>query len=42
VPICTNLRGYWEFDVQDRAEGGSVLLTVNLPISHLAGKGAPE
>ena len=36
VPIYTNLRGYFEFDVENRTEGGSVFLTVNLPISALA------
>lgn len=36
VPIYTNLRGYYEFDVQNRTEGGSVFLTINLPVSALA------
>ena len=36
VPIYTNLRGYYEFDVQNRTKGGSVFLTVNIPISALA------
>ena len=29
--IYTNLRGYYEFDVQNRTEGASVFLTVNIP-----------
>ncbi|QIG49016.1 phenol degradation protein meta [Nordella sp. HKS 07] len=36
VPIYTNLRGYYEFDVENRTEGGSVFLTIDLPISALA------
>jgi hypothetical protein len=36
VPIYANLRGYYEFDVQNRTEGGSVFLTVNVPVSALA------
>lgn len=36
VPIYTNLRGYLEFDVKNRTEGGSVYLTVNVPLSALA------
>ena len=36
VPIYTNLRGYYEFDVQNRTEGGSIFLTINLPVSALA------
>jgi hypothetical protein len=36
VPIYTNLRGYYEFGVENRTEGGSVFLTVNLPLSALA------
>jgi hypothetical protein len=36
VPIYTNLRGYFEFDVKNRTKGGSVVLTVNVPISALA------
>jgi hypothetical protein len=35
VPIYTNLRGYYEFGVENRTEGGSVFLTVNVPISQL-------
>lgn len=38
VPIYTNLRGYYEFAVENRTEGGSVFLTVNIPISQLAHK----
>ncbi|TPE49665.1 SphA family protein [Amaricoccus solimangrovi] len=41
VPIYANLRGYYEFDVRNRPEGGSVFLTVNIPVSALAaGAGA--
>lgn len=36
VSIYTNLRAYWEFDVQNRLRGNTVLLTVNLPFSALA------
>lgn len=36
VPIYTNLRGYYEFGVENRTEGGSVFLTVNVPLSALA------
>jgi hypothetical protein len=36
VPIYTNLRGYYEFDVQNRTEGGSIFLTINLPVSALS------
>ena len=36
VPISTNLRGYYEFDVQNRTEGGSVFVSINVPISALA------
>jgi hypothetical protein len=31
VPILTNLRGYYEFDVQNQTEGVGVFMTVNLP-----------
>lgn len=34
--IYANLRGYYEFGVQNRTEGGSVFLTVDLPLSALA------
>lgn len=34
--IYTNLRGYFEFDAKNRTQGGSVFLTVNLPLSQLA------
>lgn len=34
--IYANLRGYVEFDVQNRTEGGSVFLTIDLPLSALA------
>ncbi len=30
--IFTNLRGYWEFDSKNRTQGGSVMLTVSLPL----------
>ena len=30
--IFTNLRGYWEFDSSNRTQGGSVMLTVNVPL----------
>lgn len=40
MPIYTNLRGYYEFGVENRTEGGSVFLTVNVPISQLARKDA--
>ena len=36
VPIYTNLRGYLEFGAKNRPEGGSMFLTINLPISALA------
>lgn len=39
VPIYANLRGYAEFDVQNRTEGGSVFLTIDLPLSALAHRG---
>lgn len=32
-PIYANLRGYYEFGVRNRTEGGSIFLTVNLPLS---------
>lgn len=35
VPIYTNLRGYYEFGVENRTEGGSIFLTVNIPLSAL-------
>lgn len=35
VPIFANLRGYYEFAVQNRTEGGSLFLTVNVPLSAL-------
>lgn len=35
TPIYTNLRGYYEFAVRNRTEGGSVFLTVNVPLSAL-------
>ena len=35
VPIYTNLRGYYEFGVENRTKGGSVFLTVNVPLSAL-------
>lgn len=35
VPIYTNLRGYYEFEARDRTEGGSVFLTVDVPLSSL-------
>lgn len=38
VPIYTNLRGYYEFGVENRTEGGSVFLTVNVPLSAFAKK----
>ncbi|SDB59402.1 Uncharacterized conserved protein [Bauldia litoralis] len=33
VPIYTNLRGYFEFDVKNRTKGGSAFLTVSIPLS---------
>jgi hypothetical protein len=33
VPVYTNLRGYLEFGAKNRPEGGSMFLTVNLPVS---------
>ena len=36
VPIYTNLRGYFEVDTKNRLGGGSVLLTLSVPISALA------
>ena len=33
VPIYTNLRGYYEFGAHNRTEGGSIYLTVNVPLS---------
>lgn len=33
VPVYTNLRGYYEFGVQNRTKGGSVFMTVNVPLS---------
>jgi len=39
VPIYTNLKGYFEFDTENRVQGESVFLTVNLPISALAKAG---
>jgi hypothetical protein len=30
--IYTNLRGYYEFGVENRTEGGSVFLTVSVPL----------
>lgn len=38
VPIYTNLRGYKEFDVKNRTEGGSLFLTVNIPLSALSAR----
>lgn len=38
VPIYTNLRGYKEFDVKNRTEGGSLFLTVNVPLSALTAR----
>ena len=35
VPIYTNLRAYYEFAVENRTEGGSVFLTINVPLSAL-------
>lgn len=35
VPIYTNLRGYYEFAAHNRTEGGSVFLTVDVPLSSL-------
>ncbi len=37
VPVYTNLRGYFEFGAENRTEGGSVFLTVNVPLSALTG-----
>ena len=36
VPIFANLRGYFEFGTENRTKGGSVFLTVNVPLSALA------
>ena len=33
VPVYTNLRGYFEFDVQNRTKGSSVFFTVSVPLS---------
>jgi len=35
VAIYTNLRAYYEFAVENRTEGGSVFLTINVPLSAL-------
>ncbi|WP_395689282.1 transporter [Aestuariivirga sp.] len=35
VPIYTNLRGYLEVAAENRPKGGSLFLTVNLPVSAL-------
>ena len=35
VPVYTNLRAYYEFAVENRTEGGSVFLTINVPLSAL-------
>mgnify|MGYP000918993067 CR=1 FL=1 len=37
--LAADLRGYAEFDVQNRTEGGSVFLTIDLPLSALAHRG---
>lgn len=38
VPIYTNLRAYYEFGAKNRTEGGSIFLTVNIPLSSFAKK----
>ncbi|MEJ8572382.1 SphA family protein [Microbaculum marinum] len=38
VPIYTNLRGYYEFGARNRTEGGSLFLTINVPLSAMAHK----
>ena len=42
VPIYTNLRGYYEFAARNRPEGGSIFLTVNVPVSALAHGSPPN
>jgi hypothetical protein len=37
VPIYTNLRGYLELETENRPQGASLFLTVNLPVSKLSG-----